>query len=605
MRQRFFLARLAPFAPFAIALLSGCSPATIAGFHPYATKPPPPVAEAMADVARFRGLPMTEPIDFEALDEQAFQRAARREMSSPRGTGATGKTTSFDHFTEAFTMGSGESVSRGARALYDAELGGFYDPKDRRLYLRGREGTTSTMGRFTLEHETEHALQDRAFGFPDLQRLPLDAALAVRALYEGDATLTAALVEAERSGTPAATAVANLVRFQDDLPLGRLTAATRAAPPLVRAELLWPYFGGTTFTAQLASAGGWSLLNAAFAHPPTTTEQVLHVEKYLAGEQAVEVATPPVPDGYEGKVRGTMGELATRVFLEQCSSDAHARDAAKGWGGDAFAVVAHGSEESLLWISVWDDAYSAARFVRALEERRVCARTGPKPDLTVVREGLRVAFIQGLGDENERRREAEVLFPLAGDATAPQPPFPSVSLARPRPPVQKDFVADGRIEGGSFIDQAIGLRVPLMGMTVERNPDVDLIAEGESLRVVVHAVWSPPSRALGDSLLAEFLAARKKIRRIDATQALEGDEKPVKLAWTTGTSRSLRIGDRDAVRLVLAPVCGGKMTLVLFARWVPESEGESMAETWFAAVQAQDQSPACDALKSLRDPEQK
>jgi hypothetical protein len=563
----------------------------------------------MADVARLRGLPMTVPVPFTALDDDAFQRAARGVVGPV--TQGEKQNRRFDQFNQAFTIGSADSATRGARAIYDAELGGFYDPSTQQLYLRGKEATTTPLGRAILEHETEHALQDRMFGFPDFKTLSFDSLLAVRALYEGDATMTAAVVEAGRSGVSPATAVANLVRSPLKASIDKLTEAARQAPPMVREQILWPYFGGTTFVAQLASVGGWSLVNAAFEHPPTTTEQVLHVEKYLAGEQPVRVSPPPPPDGYAAEVRGTMGELATRLFLEQCSSDADARLAATGWGGDAFTVVsarANASEaQSLLWSTTWDDALSAARFARALEDRRICLRTGAKPDLSVVREGNRVAFVQGLASPEERRREAELLFPLAGEPAPLRPPVEG--LAPPalpmRPAVPRDFTARGRVEGRTFVDDAIGVRAPLFGLTTKYDPSLDLLAFGGPLRVAIMSLWSAPSAALSDAVVAEVVEGIRKNKPADVGELLERDAAPVKLSWTTAMGRTLRIGDREEERIVLAPTCGGKITLVLFTRSAPGAYGESIARAWLDSVQATDSSPACEALKSLRDPERK
>jgi hypothetical protein len=69
--------------------------------------------------------------------------------------------------------------------------------------------------------------------------------------------------------------------------------------------------------------------------------------------------------------------------------------------------------------------------------------------------------------------------------------------------------------------------------------------------------------------------------------------------------RTLRIGDREEQRVVLAPVCDGRMTLMLFTRGSPGALGDSVAQAWLSGVQTTDSSPACEALKSLRDPEEK
>jgi hypothetical protein len=69
---------------------------------------------------------------------------------------------------------------------------------------------------------------------------------------------------------------------------------------------------------------------------------VLHIEKYIAGERAVEVETPSPVEGYALVEHGRMGELQTRYVLADCVTDAEAATAASGWGGDAYAIIARG-----------------------------------------------------------------------------------------------------------------------------------------------------------------------------------------------------------------------------------------------------------------------
>jgi hypothetical protein len=390
-------------AALAITVAGLCACSTVAGFHPYVPEVPPSRPQLVADLAKVRGVPLNAPVPIQELPEADF--LARARQSTPRG-----RSTTSPGFFEAFSMGSMAQVGRGADAIYDAELGGFYDPATKELFVRWQEKPDMTQ-RMIVDHEAEHALQDRTFGLPPLAGLDLNEFFAVRALYEGDATVAATLVESRRAGVAANVALAELAAMPErtrlDEMLAKDPAAAREAPPLVREALLRPYMGGTSFVARLAASGGWPLVNAVFGHPPRTTEQVLHVEKYLAGEPPIPVTLPRPPEGYARQSAGTMGELATSVLLAQCSRDAVAKEGARGWGGDAFTVVTKGDTSGLLWITAWDDSLSAARFARAIEDRRACQRTGAKPAFVSVREGNRVAFVQGLESEEARRHQAD------------------------------------------------------------------------------------------------------------------------------------------------------------------------------------------------------
>jgi hypothetical protein len=579
---------LAPPLLSLLAVLAGCS-----GVHAYSPVRAPGDSDAMADVARVRGLSMDDRVPVVSLKTEEFQREAHERMKG----GAPGP-----GFLEAFAMGSSDSASEGARAIYDAELGGFYDPPTKKLYVLDKPGTRGLVSRFILEHETEHALQDRAFGFPKLADLPLDKALAARALYEGDATLTAALVEATRSGGNPAAAIAGLIRFPEKTSVNELLAsdpvAARKAPPLVREELVWPYVAGTAFVAELASVGGWALVNAAFAHPPKTTEAVLHVEKYLAGELAIEVKTPATPDGYARDVHGTMGELATRVFVAQCSTESEAAEAARGWGGDSFSVVRKDGAQSILWATTWDDALAAARFAKALQARRACKKTGAKPAFTVVRSGNRVAFVQGLEGGAARSRQAEQLFALVGEPSAPEPPFPAITApSAARPHVADDFNGKGTVEGGWFVDAAIGVRAPLLGMSARTDAQVSLIAEGEGARVVLTTVWGAPSEKLADATVDEIVGVMRKARASDI-DGIREEKGQLVLPWTTAITRTLHVGDGEEDRVVFAPTCGGEISVVAVTRWQSPA-GELLSRRWLEQLQVSEESPACEALKGL------
>lgn len=597
------LATLPPAVVLAAAwLVGGCAPSA-GGFHPYVAPAPPPMTAAMADVARVRGLPLDAPVPIEALDDASFQRASRAHQQRA----SADQTAELDLFAQSFTLGTAGSLTTGARNFYDAELEGFYEPSTKHLFLRGGAGTTTRLARAVFEHEVEHALQDQEFGFPAFANLPFDAALAQHALYEGDATLVAAVLEGERDGLPAAVTIAALTRLEESAlrdPLASARAAkVEQAPPVIREAIGWPYVGGTAFVAQLASAGGFALVDDVFSHPPQTTEQVLHVEKYLAGEQAVPVSVPASPNGYRRGAGGTMGELLTRVFLAQCSSDADARAAAAGWGGDAFAAVTKEKETGLLWVSAWDDALAAARFARALEARRKCARTGQKPALTVVREGSRVAFVQGLDGEEERQNEAARMFALVGDPAAPRPPLATIpSAARLHPPVPSEFAARGTVTDGWFVDDAIGVRAPVMGMSVTHTPLVDLVATLGPAKIVLATLWAPPSDTLEATSVLGLSEAMGRVRRVDKMQLFEGEPSAMNVAWGTARVRELRVADRQRERVVLAPLCDGKMTLLVVARWPADSGSEPAVDGWINALRATPSSPACEALKTLEKP---
>ena len=81
-------------------------------------------------------------------------------------------------------------------------------------------------------------------------------------------------------------------------------------------------------------------------NPPTTTEQLLHPQKFLAGEGAKPVSAPTA----DGKTidTGVIGEFGLGIVLEQgitdgTLSDADVKRATEGWGGDAYVAWDQGT----------------------------------------------------------------------------------------------------------------------------------------------------------------------------------------------------------------------------------------------------------------------
>src|SRR3989442_4644542 len=60
------------------------------------------------------------------------------------------------------------------------------------------------------------------------------------------------------------------------------------APLILRQQLLFPYVHGLAFIKAALAHGGWEGLERVYQHPPISTAQILHPEKYFA-------ASPELP----------------------------------------------------------------------------------------------------------------------------------------------------------------------------------------------------------------------------------------------------------------------------------------------------------------------
>jgi hypothetical protein len=313
--------------------------------------------------------------------------------------------------------------------FYNAEVVAYYDPRTKTLVMPDRAAAAGEEIAVVLSHELTHALQDQ--NFPLLEKLLKpgddDGDLALRAVVEGDATLTGyAFVGAGRA------ALREIARkfseeMRDSMP------ALGGVPDALIEEMLFPYYGGAALVVRMLDERGWKGVDALYATPPLSTEQVLHPEKYLTDPD------PPVAvvlgglaavfsDDWKEVENNVMGELMTRVLFERFLPKDEARAAAEGWGGDRFVAYSRDGSVAFVWASVWDSESDAEEFLAAY--RRLAAKRSPPQDAARVyaeRRGARVMIVEGL-DATAAAREA-LWREMEANKVPFTPPFSAPSAA--------------------------------------------------------------------------------------------------------------------------------------------------------------------------------
>ncbi|MDH3201922.1 MAG: hypothetical protein OEM15_13605 [Myxococcales bacterium] len=298
------------------------------------------------------------------------------------------------------------------RALFSGVLGeqviGYYDPKETRLVIRDdvMDGLLGTRGpkesdeaRLVLVHELVHALQDQRLGLGDSydQKRTADADNAFRAVIEGDATL-AMLANALRSqGIPLSAATRGIQQMGSYIDVEAFIRGEKLdeAPAILRVTLVAPYLRGLQFIATVYSTGGWPSVNRAHRRPPTTTEQVLHPEKFANAERGELFEVSDIRGveqaGYRRIAEDTLGELELSVYLGQSSPTGTNEAAAAGWGGDQLVVYRRADATAVVWWTTWDSEADAVEAYRAAQ------RVAPKkPSSLVERRGRAVLIVRDL-----------------------------------------------------------------------------------------------------------------------------------------------------------------------------------------------------------------
>ncbi len=278
-------------------------------------------------------------------------------------------------FYHAFDFMPPETDLRAVQlAVLQEQIGGFYDTDLQAMFVISAAQEATALTRILYAHEFTHALQDQHF---DLAALGLDqehlaampdVILARQALVEGDAMLLTEGYQTwllRRSPGAAFDLLGEALRVR--------TAALLAAPPILQAELMFPYTVGRDFAyALFMDAGGWAGVNAAYARLPLSTEQVLHPERYRAADAPLTVTLPPLEEalgpGWALLWERTLGEFTLREHLRQQLPRATADGAAAGWGGDRYRLyVDDAGRIALALYTRWDTPADAAEFAAAYQ----------------------------------------------------------------------------------------------------------------------------------------------------------------------------------------------------------------------------------------------
>jgi hypothetical protein len=209
----------------------------------------------------------------------------------------------------------------------------WYDPAARRLLLR----RTPMPQRARVVNELVRALVDQNF---DLRRIAAlrtrdrDGALAAKAIVDGTAALASGVAASPVRGTA-------LERFL------QLESGVDAGKALAR---------------ELRYLGGTRALASALRLFPQTTEQLLHIDKFLEREHALAVRLPTRIGDWRLRASETFGELDVRSLLLAFGIP-NAVATAAGWGGGRIGLYVSPTGETTAALSLeWDTIDDAAQW---------------------------------------------------------------------------------------------------------------------------------------------------------------------------------------------------------------------------------------------------
>jgi hypothetical protein len=226
-----------------------------------------------------------------------------------------------------------------AHATTDGTSPAWYDPDARKLLLR----RAATPGRARVVHELVRALVDQNFNLRRLRGLRVrnrDAALAARAIVDGIAALASNI----RAGALRGTAADRFLELEYSAGLGP----------------------GRALAAELRYLGGGKAVRSALQRFPETTEQLLHIDKFLEREAALPVGLPSRIGELRLDTAETFGELDLQNLLRAIGVP-NATGVATGWGGGRIGLyVSPRGDAVAALVFRWDTLEDAAEWRAAV-----------------------------------------------------------------------------------------------------------------------------------------------------------------------------------------------------------------------------------------------
>ena len=251
--------------------------------------------------------------------------------------------------------------------LLTEQIAGLYDPKAHEFYIA--DWIPLADQKMVMAHELTHALEDQHFqidAWAKAARPNDDGELARESVLEGSAM--AAMIDYLLSES--GRSLKDLPDIDPGVLVGDMgsTPALKKAPPFLKDALVFPYFAGLTFSADLLKGNGWKGLPEVFSKPPISTQQIMHPALYHAGKTP---STENLPD--VGKLLGpdwtkleenVMGEFGWKEVLKQFLGEDRSKSLAAAWEGDRYVVYEHKRTKHLVLVSLLrlSSTAEAARF---------------------------------------------------------------------------------------------------------------------------------------------------------------------------------------------------------------------------------------------------
>jgi hypothetical protein len=256
--------------------------------------------------------------------------------------------------------------------LLTEQAAAFYDFKRKKLFIS--DWATANMRDVALIHELAHALADQNFPirkFTNKGGENSESSLAREAIVEGQASWLMLEVGARRSGrTLADPQTAREFLETDANPPTSEYPVFNKAPLYLKRTLMFPYDDGEKFQQAVYLHDGKTAFARVFRDPPVSTAQIMHPPRYFAHAALASPTLPKPVQHAKPFVKGAMGELETRILLEQYVSAGLAETLGPKLKGSDYRLDETKAPHrlTLVYASEWSDNDSAAEYFAAYQK---------------------------------------------------------------------------------------------------------------------------------------------------------------------------------------------------------------------------------------------
>jgi hypothetical protein len=324
------------------------------------------IEEIKTDTVSIRGLELLEPVPIAVISRDQLRENLTEDLEEDYSQEEA------DQETREFWLL--RLIDDPSLDLYAFELDllseqvlGYYNPKRDELFVVSDAEGISALAEFTLTHELVHAIQDLHY---DIERVRFydqgdeDRDRAAVSLIEGDAELAQISYAEQMSPERLLELLAEASTLSSKV--------IDSAPPYLRERLYFPYEAGIEFVQAAFEDGGYDAVNAIYADPPRSTEQIIHPEKYF--EERDDPQSVEMPDlsgalgaGWAEVDDDSLGEFDLSVMLRE-NGATNPEAAAAGWDGARYSLYDRdGGAGALIAVqTVWDSPEDATEFRDAL-----------------------------------------------------------------------------------------------------------------------------------------------------------------------------------------------------------------------------------------------